>query len=363
MDFNIKVDNKNLLDCIGDFEVTYFEKLNFDEVLVQDFDDDYHAEKDETMILLNQARNLLNQYHDVNRYNDAMEIYNEYMNYLYDKYGGYNVFKGLQMCGLIEDFVPTKPALKKTERVKKLLNYGIFNANFMDNLSVIEKKKLMNSANEIATNNLIEILADSEYDLTYNDVLDIKYEKDDYNSLKNELYNKSENDNNYSSGQYNSMIEYFSSKNDVEESTSSTEIKDPSLRQLLTPGFDKEKFYAKQTKDRTTRMVNGRAVTKTQMDMYEVKRLIRENLGIDIDEDIKNKKVYKKIQKKKRKKSVLNKLSKSSKKKDYKKEAKDITESALLEAVKETTGIEYESVDKYEECTIADYMNSIIKKL
>ena len=50
-------------------------------------------------------------------------------------------------------------------------------------------------------------------------------------------------------------------------------------------------------------------------------------------------------------------------KKDYKKEAKDITESALLEAVKETTGIEYESVDKYEECTIADYMNSIIKKL
>ena len=44
------------------------EDFNFNEVLVQDFDDDYHKEKDPEMELYNKAKGLLNQYSNYTLY-------------------------------------------------------------------------------------------------------------------------------------------------------------------------------------------------------------------------------------------------------------------------------------------------------
>ena len=260
--------------------------LNFDEILVQDFDDDYHMEQDNTVEILNKAKTLVNTYHNVYEYNNAMEIYNNYMEYLYDKYGGKRIVTGLKTCNLLNDFVPPKPKLKRTGSVRKLLNHGVFNGDFIDNLSTKGVRDLLNTAYKVSDETLLEVISATEKDLSYNDILDIRYDDNDFESLIQCITDK-HNSSGDSEGrvQFENAIEYFSKKNDCEEYYDASKPKRPTLRQRLNPNFDEDEWNKKQRKDRTMRVYDGKTLSPKQYEQMQIKKLIFDNFGIDVDND------------------------------------------------------------------------------
>ena len=58
-------------------------------------------------------------------YVEAKLIYNEYMEKLYDKYGGEELFRLYEKAGSVEEFVPCEPKIKPTKLNKEFKKRGI----------------------------------------------------------------------------------------------------------------------------------------------------------------------------------------------------------------------------------------------
>lgn len=129
-------------------------------VYAQEFDyDDYH--KDSTDIpseLEREVRSLKRRYPDFSEYQSAMLIYNEYMSYLYAKYGGKEVFELKDKGGFIKDYVPVMPKIKANSLNKQLL-----------------KNKIIISPKSKTESNYIDV-----EDLDYEDILEITATDDPY---------------------------------------------------------------------------------------------------------------------------------------------------------------------------------------
>lgn len=95
-------------------------------VYVQDYDDDYHRTDDQPSTELERkVRNLKRKYKNVTEYSKAMRIYDEYMDFLKDKYGDGKSFKIQKKLNLIPEKVPAKPKLKSTKFNRFVLKHGI----------------------------------------------------------------------------------------------------------------------------------------------------------------------------------------------------------------------------------------------
>ena len=95
---------------------------------VHDYGDEYHiddTEEIEKNILLKRVKNCKRRYRDFGEYCDACEVINDYMEYLVDKWGGKKRFKFFLKVGLITDFLPAKPKLKKTKYNYKYIKEGV----------------------------------------------------------------------------------------------------------------------------------------------------------------------------------------------------------------------------------------------
>lgn len=340
------------------------EDFNFNEVLVQDFDDDYHKEKDPEMVLYNKAKGLLNQYSNYTLYEEAIETYEQYMETLYEKYGGKKYFKKMFKSGLIDEFIPTKPILRRTSTITNLIKYGVHNANFMSNLSKIQVQKLIERVNEISTQDVINILNQSEdpYGITYNDlfVVDDKRFEQDADALKVALMKDDKKKNNVT--QTDALLGYFEPDKLIE--------KIPSLTRLCSTGFDIDEYNEKHntTEDERNRLVNinGRYVTNMDMEKYELRKYLLEGLGIDIEEDRKKKKCYKKAAKKSITSSAIrDHIKDKSFKKAIEKQSEDCATRALQQ-ISEELGTNFSSMSEYTS-TIMDeisdkQMDNVIKK-
>ena len=119
-------------------ELEYYEKLEQiaskpDEAypdylfapLTNDFGIDYYNLGTIEDPMVSKARNLRRKYSNYFAYIDALEVYNDYKQYLIDKYGSWGVVKASMKIGTIDDFIPAKPKLKSKKINKEMLRSGI----------------------------------------------------------------------------------------------------------------------------------------------------------------------------------------------------------------------------------------------
>lgn len=71
-----------------------------------------------------EVKNLKKKYSNFWDYLDAMQVYNNYMDKLVDRYGSKKNVRTYQKIGLLTEFVPEKPKLKGTKENRRLLKGG-----------------------------------------------------------------------------------------------------------------------------------------------------------------------------------------------------------------------------------------------
>ena len=95
-------------------------------VYVLDYNDNYHKRDDGSLSdIEREVRTLKGRYRDIIKFNEALLIYNEYMEHLADKYGNADILKKMVKNGLVDDYVPRKPRLKNTKTLKYLYKHKI----------------------------------------------------------------------------------------------------------------------------------------------------------------------------------------------------------------------------------------------
>lgn len=324
----------------------------FDEIYVQDFGDDYHHSKDHQEELLKKARSILSLYYNPNDYNEANEIYEEYMDELYVKYGGKKRFKLLKKAKRIYDFIPNKPKLKMTESTKLYLNYGILNSKFMDKLPPALKHECSKKSLEFMEE---EMQDDREVNISdgikkCND-LEVMMCKNlmEENASNNKTGGRSR------TGLLESYFEYeLQDKDDsVYDAYGNIKYKMPSILDLMSPDYDPEEYDVPLSKydDSDSQYVNlnGRMITKQQHEEY-VKVQTLKQLGWSNSFIVNNLGIGKETAIASLIKSE-NKLTKKEKKraKKKRKKIKEGAEDAMLNIVNKTMGLDFNSYSEFEE--------------
>lgn len=93
--------------------------------LYNDFGDNYYQNSFVEDELIASVKKLRRRYSDFFDYIDAMEIYNEYMEKLEEKYGGRRVIRNALKVDAMPDPVPAEPRLKQTRKNKQFLRADI----------------------------------------------------------------------------------------------------------------------------------------------------------------------------------------------------------------------------------------------
>lgn len=314
----------------------------FDVVYVQDFGDDYHKPKNEADSLYMKVRSLTSQYYDVLLYNEHIEIYNEYMEMLYNKYGGKDVFDIYRKEGMIDDFIPNKPRLKKNNiAVDDYRKYGILNSHATDKYNRMQWDTIIDKAMKVAYENLkYEAEMRGIYDDSYLECeSEIEYNKsDDINQLYAVKYglgqsNSTKSRSRYSKVGYELFEDFYNSNRTADggEFELDKKIKYPTITEALSDDYDPDDYFISESEKEGKKYnyigVNGRMVSEEQYAQYEfyetmdklgwdtnkLRRFFdKENSDYDSSIDImfeksakkKNKKKSKKEKKKNKKKSV-----------------------------------------------------------
>ncbi len=96
---------------------------------VHDFGDNYHRPDEEiyrgfNAEMMKQLRSLKRKYRDFAEFCEAKDLYNRYAEMLFEKYGGKKKFKFLQSVGLVQEFIPFCPELRKIKKNRKYIKYN-----------------------------------------------------------------------------------------------------------------------------------------------------------------------------------------------------------------------------------------------
>lgn len=89
------------------------------EPKVHDFGDSYHlpdAYDEENDSIIAKVKMIRKRYTDWFMYQDAIELYDRYIENLYEKYGGKKKFKLAMLLGQVKDYIPNYPELRRTKR-------------------------------------------------------------------------------------------------------------------------------------------------------------------------------------------------------------------------------------------------------
>lgn len=122
-------------------------------VYVQDFDDNYHRTSDQpSSELEREARRIRRRYRRISDFVYAKAIYNEYMEYMFLKHGGKDLFKIKLEDDLIDDFIPAKPRLRNSAHLRSLAKRKIITSNVdlgrINKVAVSELADLYNGEND-----------------------------------------------------------------------------------------------------------------------------------------------------------------------------------------------------------------------
>ena len=111
------------LSFVEEADDSIFPDFLFNPVF-NDFGDEYYKKSFANDELITMVKKLRRRYSNFFDWVDAMDIYNEYMNELINKYGSMRVIKNALHVGTIDDPVPAKPKLKMTRRNRQFLRSG-----------------------------------------------------------------------------------------------------------------------------------------------------------------------------------------------------------------------------------------------
>lgn len=331
------------IDESCDCKLSYKKRTTFDVIYCQDFDDDYHQETDDELKIIQKARNLKSQYYDVNLYNEAKDVYDEYMEMLYEKYGGKKIFKRQKKAGCVSEFIPIKPMLKRTTKINKMIKCNMSHSVFFSDLSKHDRDMAVQNAIE-AGEEFLRYIIDEYYfdmddeDITFNDLFEFTFEHDDssVDLLRLMVMNKEENTSNKRDAveTFDSFVNYVENK----KTYGNEQVKVPGLVDIFATDYDESKFGKKKSEVKGDKnrivSVGGRFITSKAKKMYDLNTSMKENLGIDIIEYLKNSPRYKKRNKKKAKKGLVGKYKNLSKDKSKDIIHEENTES-IMEAVRE----------------------------
>lgn len=353
----------------------------FDELMVQDFGDTYHDSDDDTMELLTQVRGLMTQYHDVDEFEKAMDIYKKYMKSLYELYGGKKRFKMMKSANCVKEFIPAKPILKQTKRLNDIYYNGLINSQVVTNMTKMQKRKMVKEAVELGRENLYMFLSqyyDDPTELTLNDLTGGNdgslFNEHGLTSLCIDIY-LSKHKNEMHDHDLDAVAAFLGERSKPSSDTQEL-LKAPTLIDLFSSDYDPDKFgkKASEIKGNKHRLVNmnGRFVTMSAKEDYEIKQMIKANLGIDWDEHIKKMpSVRKNLAKKNMKNSALSSYFNMTKKerKQRKKMQKSLHEDnvkacqdAIMSSANELLGSNFKSYEEYMDSTLSS-INSHMKKL
>lgn len=100
---------------------------------VNDFGDEYHKPDRDVDGLDNEIKNAIRKIK--RRYSKPQDfvygkyVYTEYMDFLYEKYGGKKRFKKMFKLGFVKERIPAKPKLRKTKASYVFRKYGVLDDN------------------------------------------------------------------------------------------------------------------------------------------------------------------------------------------------------------------------------------------
>lgn len=89
-----------------------------------DFNDDYYEKSFADSQLQSQIKKVRRRYNDFFQWQDAIVVYNEYMQTMIDKWGSMKVIRNSLEAGTMPDFIPAKPKLKNNKKNRLYLRTG-----------------------------------------------------------------------------------------------------------------------------------------------------------------------------------------------------------------------------------------------
>ena len=116
--------------------------------LFNDFGDNYYQKSFANDELIAMVKKLRRRYSNFFDFIDAMEIYNEYMESLVDKYGSMRVIKNALKVDAMPDPVPAKPKLKNNRRNRQFMRAGVAPARQYNDIP-LSKEEIFTVARQI----------------------------------------------------------------------------------------------------------------------------------------------------------------------------------------------------------------------
>lgn len=110
--------------------------------LYNDFDDNYYQKSFVDTKLASDVKKLRRRYNDFFEWVDAMEVYNQYMKTLEEKYGGKRVIKNALKIDAIDEPIPAMPKLKNTKRNRQFMRSGITPARKVEDAELPSKEEV-----------------------------------------------------------------------------------------------------------------------------------------------------------------------------------------------------------------------------
>lgn len=292
---------------------------------VQSFNDNYHRDKgDVTTEEEAEARALKRRYPQYADYCQAMLIYNDYMDKLYDKYGNKELFRLYEKAGKVTEFVPAEPKIKPTSTNKAFKKYNVLlspksktKENYVDvfHMDIEEIYQLMNTE-AFDPNEEIKIKRFNK-DKADKSVLEMVEEAENGSSKR---FAKAR-DQAMLHGGMDFIAEYFGVKNKYDKDKKLKEEYDENLtlQDLLDDNFITEEDLQKDTNEMI--WYNGMMVKKSALEDEAVYRQLND-LGWN------TKKIYKNTVSED-KKGIAYELLKRADKKEKKKNKKDKKKNKL----------------------------------
>lgn len=340
---------------------------SFFEVHVQDFGDSYHdlTEEDELSM---KAREIHSQYTNPKEFLNHLEVYKEYMERLYEKYGGERLFHTLASNGYIKEHIPPKPALKRTvSSVLDFEKYGIISSGAEKKLTnatfTFLEERLQNIENSIleteaekAGVSVEELPGIPEKVKMANPNMD----EDEILLLVRDMKNQKVKSTGKSNINVDLAKKFYNGRNGIIDeakySLYDEPCKIPTLTEALSPDFNPEEFYADANMDAKEnqtliQLETGQLVTMEQLEDKSVRDTL-ESLGWDPKklrlDGVEGQRSNGEIDEIFGEETPAERKKRAKKQKKARKKAEKEGLGVMLEAAKETSGVDWSSFDEYE---------------
>lgn len=118
------IDIEEELSQVKNADDTLFPEWLFNPVY-NNFGDNYYSRSFAEDELTTIIKKLRRRYNDFFEWSEAIELYNEYMEKMIDKYGSIRVIKNALEVDMMDDPIPSKPKLKNNRKNRQFLRAGI----------------------------------------------------------------------------------------------------------------------------------------------------------------------------------------------------------------------------------------------